>query len=50
MEQILESGLFEEKDVREYNQQDADDKDWDNTVEHWEGILDVMKRFNCGAG
>ena len=34
MEQFLESGLFDEKDVREYDQQDPADKDWDNTVDH----------------
>ena len=49
MEQILESVLFDKKDVREYNQQDADDKDWDNTIEHWEDVLNAMERFNCGA-
>ena len=50
MEQILESGLFDEKDVREYDQQDPADKDWDNTVDHWENILDAMERFERGAG
>ena len=50
MEQILESGLFDEKDVQEYNQQDPADKDWDNTVDHWESILNAMERFERGAG
>ena len=50
MERILESDLFDEKNVREYNQQDTDGKDWDNTVEHWKGVLDAMERFERGAG
>ena len=50
MEQILESGLFDEKDVREFNMQDNDDKDWENTVEHWEKTLNAMELFNRSAG
>ena len=50
MEQILESSLFDKMDVREYDQEDPADKDWGNTVDHWESILDTMERFERSAG
>ena len=41
---------FDGRKHHEYNSQDPDDKSWENTVEHWEQVMDSMDQFKRKSG